>query len=189
MDFFIVILLIGLLLFFTYLGIYNYLIEVKNNVSTSYANIDVQLKKRYDLIPNLVNSVREYMKYEKETLEKLISLRSKAVSNKTQSGERLALDKEISQTIGSLLVSVENYPDLKANKNFLHLQETLNEVELNISASRRTFNSYVKQYNNAIEIFPNVYVAQTLNLQKAKFFEALIEEKKVPNIEELFNKN
>ena len=180
--------LFNYLYFFVYWGIYNYLVEVKNNVSTAYANIDVQLKKRYDLIPNLVNSVREYMKYEKETLEKLISLRTKAVSNKTQSGERLALDKEISQTIGSLMVSVENYPDLKANKNFLHLQETLNEVELNISASRRTFNSYVKQYNNAIEIFPNVYVAQTLNLQKAKFFEALIEEKKVPNIEELFNK-
>ena len=89
MEFLIAILLIGLLLFFSYLGIYNYLIEVKNNVSTSYANIDVQLKKRYDLIPNLVNSVREYMKYEKETLEKLISLRTKAVSNKTQSGERL----------------------------------------------------------------------------------------------------
>ncbi len=81
MEFLIAILLIGLLLFFSYLGIYNYLIEVKNNVSTSYANIDVQLKKRYDLIPNLVNSVREYMKYEKETLEKLISLRTKAVSN------------------------------------------------------------------------------------------------------------
>ncbi len=110
MEFLIAILLIGLLLFFSYLGIYNYLIEVKNNVSTSYANIDVtayanidvQLKKRYDLIPNLVNSVREYMKYEKETLEKLVSLRTKVVSNKTQSGERLALDKEISQTIGSL---------------------------------------------------------------------------------------
>ena len=85
MEFLIAILLIGLLLFFSYLGIYNYLIEVKNNVSTSYANIDVQLKKRYDLIPNLVNSVREYMKYEKEILEKLVSLRTKAVSNKTQS--------------------------------------------------------------------------------------------------------
>ena len=158
MEFLIAILLIGLLLFFSYLGIYNYLIEVKNNVSTSYANIDVQLKKRYDLIPNLVNSVREYMKYEKETLEKLISLRTKAVSNKTQSGGRLALDKEISQTIGSLMVSVENYPDLKANKNFLHLQETLNEVELNISASRRTFNSYVKQYNNAIEMLSLIHI-------------------------------
>ena len=189
MEFLIFLICLIIFIVVIYWGINNYLVEVKNNVSTAYANIDVQLKKRYDLIPNLVNSVREYMKYEKETLEKLISLRTKAVSNKTQSGERLALDKEISQTIGSLMVSVENYPDLKANKNFLHLQETLNEVELNISASRRTFNSYVKQYNNAIEMFPNVYVAQTLNLQKAKFFEALIEEKKVPNIEELFNKN
>ena len=135
MEFLIFLICLIILIFFIYWGIYNYLVEVKNNVSTAYANIDVQLKKRYDLIPNLVNSVREYMKYEKETLEKLISLRTKAVSNKTQSGERLELDKEISQTIGSLMVSVENYPDLKANKNFLHLQETLNEVELNISAS------------------------------------------------------
>lgn len=188
MEFLIAIVLIGLLLFFSYLGIYNYLIEVKNNVSTSYANIDVQLKKRYDLIPNLVNSVREYMKYEKETLEKLISLRTKAVSNKTQSGERLELDKEISQTIGSLMVSVENYPDLKANKNFLHLQETLNEVELNISASRRTFNSYVKQNNNVIDSFPFKYFVKNLDIQKVKYFEALLEEKEVPNIEELFNK-
>ena len=91
MEFLIFLICLIILIFFIYWGIYNYLVEVKNNVSTAYANIDVQLKKRYDLIPNLVNSVREYMKYEKETLEKLISLRTKAVSNKTQSGERLAL--------------------------------------------------------------------------------------------------
>ena len=189
MEFLIFLICLIILIFFIYWGIYNYLVEVKNNVSTAYANIDVQLKKRYDLIPNLVNSVREYMKYEKETLEKLISLRTKAVSNKTQSGERLALDKEISQTIGSLMVSVENYPDLKANKNFLHLQETLNEVELSISASRRAFNSYVKQNNNVIDAFPFKYFVKNLDIQKVKYFEALLEEKEVPNIEELFNKN
>lgn len=176
------------LLISIYWGIYNYLIEVKNNVSNAYANIDVQLKKRYNLIPSLVNSVKEYMKYEKETLEKLTSLRSDAISNKTQSGDRLALDKEISQTLGSIMVSVENYPVLKSNKNFLQLQETLNEVELNISASRRTFNQYVKNYNSTIDMFPFVYIARNLNLQKIKYFEALLEEKKTPNIQELFNK-
>ena len=86
-------------------------------------------------------------------------------------------------------MSVENYPDLKANSNFLQLQETLNEVELNISASRRAFNSYVKKHNNAIESFPLFLVAKNLNMQKIKYFEALIEEKKVPNIEEIFKRD
>ena len=172
-----------------YISSYNYLIKLKNDVSAAYSNIDVQLKKRYDLIPNLVSTVREYMKYEEKTLNQLISLRTKAISQLTQSGERLALDKEISQTLGSLILSVENYPELKANNNFLQLQETLNEVELNISASRRSFNSYTRNYNTIIESFPYFLVAKNLNMQKVKYFETLIEEKKVPNIDELFSKN
>tara|TARA_B100001057_G_C22837093_1_gene945582 strand:- start:497 stop:1078 length:582 start_codon:yes stop_codon:yes gene_type:complete len=186
---FVFLLIIIFLIGFVFWGIYNNLIQVKNDVSTAYANIDVQLKKRYDLIPNLVSTVREYMKYEEKTLNKLITLRTKAVSQSTQSGERLALDKEISKTLGSVVLSVENYPDLKANSNFLQLQETLNEVELNISASRRAFNSYVKKHNNAIESFPLFLVAKNLNMQKIKYFEALIEEKKVPNIEEIFKRD
>tara|TARA_B100000212_G_scaffold14864_1_gene10324 strand:+ start:616 stop:1197 length:582 start_codon:yes stop_codon:yes gene_type:complete len=172
-----------------YISSFNYLIKLRNDVSAAYSNIDVQLKKRYDLIPNLVSTVREYMKYEEKTLNQLISLRTKAISQLTQSGERLALDKEISQTLGSLILSVENYPELKANNNFLQLQETLNEVELNISASRRSFNSYTRNYNTIIESFPYFLVAKNLNLQKVKYFETLIEEKKVPNIDELFSKN
>ena len=189
MQAFVFLLIIISLIGFVFWGIYNNLIQVKNDVSTAYANIDVQLKKRYDLIPNLVSTVREYMKYEEKTLNKLITLRTKAVSQSTQSGERLALDKEISKTLGSVVLSVENYPDLKANSNFLQLQETLNEVELNISASRRAFNSYVKKHNNAIESFPLFLVAKNLNMQKIKYFEALIEEKKVPNIEEIFKRD
>ena len=189
MDSFTLILLLIISLIVIFFGSYNYIIILKNDVSTAYANIDVQLKKRYDLIPNLVNTVREYMKYEEKTLNQLISLRTKAISQLMQSGERLALDKEISQTLRSLILSVENYPELKANNNFLQLQETLNEVELNISASRRTFNSYVKNYNAAIESFPFFLVAHNFNMQKIKYFEALIEERKVPNIEELFKKN
>tara|TARA_B100000214_G_scaffold225050_1_gene163783 strand:- start:569 stop:1150 length:582 start_codon:yes stop_codon:yes gene_type:complete len=172
-----------------YISSFNYLIKLRNDVSAAYSNIDVQLKKRYDLIPNLVSTVREYMKYEEKTLNQLISLRTKAISQLTQSGERLALDKEISQTLGSLILSVENYPELKANNNFLQLQETLNEVELNISASRRSFNSYTRNYNTIIESFPYFLVAKNLNMQKVKYFETLIEEKKVPNIDELFSKN
>ena len=172
-----------------YISSFNYLIKLRNDVSAAYSNIDVQLKKRYDLIPNLVSTVREYMKYEEKTLNQLISLRTKAISQLTQSGERLALDKEISQTLGSLILSVENYPELKANNNFLQLQETLNEVELNISASRRSFNSYTRNYNTIIESFPYFLVAKNLNMQKIKYFETLIEEKKVPNIDELFSKN
>ena len=189
MDSFTLILLLIITLIVIFFGLYNYIIILKNDVSTAYANIDVQLKKRYDLIPNLVSTVREYMKYEEKTLNQLISLRTKAISQLMQSGERLALDKEISQTLRSLILSVENYPELKANNNFLQLQETLNEVELNISASRRTFNSYVKNYNAAIESFPFFLVAHNFNMQKIKYFEALIEERKVPNIEELFKKN
>ena len=188
MDSLTLLLLLIISLIVIFFGSYNYIIILKNDVSTAYANIDVQLKKRYDLIPNLVNTVREYMKYEEKTLNQLISLRTKATSQLTQSGERLALDKEISQTLRSLILSVENYPELKANNNFLQLQETLNEVELNISASRRTFNSYVKNYNAAIESFPFFLVAHNFNLQKIKYFEALLEEKKTPNIQELFNK-
>ncbi|HPR61208.1 MAG TPA: LemA family protein, partial [Prolixibacteraceae bacterium] len=122
---------------------YNNLIRKRNEVDNAFGGMDVQLKKRYDLIPNIVATVKQYATHEKELLTKVTEMRAKATSGNISNEEKVALDNQISAGMKSIMVAVENYPDLKANENFMNLQRTLNEVESQISAARRTYNAVI----------------------------------------------
>jgi LemA protein len=159
-----------IIIFFT-IGVYNSLVRKKNEIDNAFAGIDVQLKKRYDLIPNIVNTVKEYAKHEKETLTKLTELRARALNNDVSMNEKIDIDNQISGALKSINIAVENYPDLKANENFINLQKTLNEVESQISAARRAFNAAVTDYNNSIMVFPNNLIASSMNFTSKKVFE------------------
>ncbi len=167
--------------------IYNSLIAKKNQVDNIFAGVDAVLKKRYDLIPNLVASVKEYMKHEKDTLEKITELRSKAMSPTTSMDDKIALDAQLSSLLGTLKISMEAYPDLKANENVILLQQSLNEVEEQISAARRAYNQAVTDLNNAIEMFPTNLVASQMSLQKRAVFEISTTERQSVDVKSLFN--
>jgi len=166
---------------------YNSLIGKKNQVDNAFGSVDVLLKKRTDLIPNLVATVQNYMQYEKSTLIELTRLRSRAMSGQVSPDERVELENQISRSLGGLLVAVENYPELKANQNFMQLQGALNEVEEQISAARRFYNSAVTDYNNAVEMFPTNLIASQMNLRLKKVFEITEQERQNVNIRNLFN--
>lgn len=156
--------------------LYNSLVGKRNQVDSVFSTIDVMLKKRYDLIPNLVDTVKGYMQHERETLERLTQLRSQALNSRTND-EKVAVDNQIAGPLRQIMVAVENYPELKANQNFLHLQGTLNEVEEQISAARRAFNAAVLEYNNAVQMFPTNLIAGMMSLQRRGYFEIAAEER------------
>lgn len=151
--------------------IYNGLVGKKNQVENAFASIDAMLKKRYDMIPNLVATVKQYATHEQETLTKVTEMRTKALSGGLSDNERIELDNQITKAMGGIMVAVESYPELKANENFLQLQRSLNEVEEQISASRRAFNAAVTDYNNAIEMFPSSILAGMMNYKRKALFE------------------
>ncbi len=167
---------------------YNSMINKRNQVDYAWANIDVQLKKRTDLIPNLVSSAKQYMDHEKGVLADIVRLRNSVHELNDKSAERMAAEGQLSQALGQLAITVENYPDLKANDNFQMLMRSLNEVESQISASRRAFNGSVLSLNNAIQMFPTNIMASIMGMQLETPFEALPEERKNVNVEDLFNK-
>ena len=167
---------------------YNGLINKKNQVDNSFGGMDAQLKKRYDLIPNLVSTVQSYMKHEAETLTQITELRAKAVSGDISDDEKIDLDNMITSKLGGIMVAVENYPDLKASENFNQLQRSLNEVEEQISASRRAYNATVTSYNNGVEMFPTNIMAGMMNMQIKKVFEIPDSERENIDVGDLFNK-
>ena len=167
---------------------YNSLISKKNQVDNIFAGLDAVLKKRYDLLPNLVASVQEYTEHEKATLEKITSLRSEAMQSSLKSDSKIMLDNQLSQALNGLMLNVENYPDLKANENFLHLQHTLNELEEQISAARRAYNQSVTDYNNAIEMFPTNMMASFMKLERKMVFAIIESERKSVDVKNLFQK-
>lgn len=167
---------------------YNTLISKKNQVDNIFAGLDAVLKKRYDLLPNLVATVKEYMVHERITLEKITELRSKATTSNLNSAETAALDKQLSSMLGNLMVAVENYPTLKANENFLHLQGTLNEIEEQISAARRAYNQSVTDYNNAIQMFPTNFMAGFMKLEQKELFSVPSSERQNVDVKNLFQK-
>lgn len=167
---------------------YNNLIAHKNQVENIFASVDAVLKKRYDLIPNLVASVQEYMEHEKKTLENITKWRSSAMKPGISDEQKIQLDQQISGALGSIMVAVENYPDLKANENVMHLQHTLAEVEAQISAARRAYNQTVTDYNNAIEMFPMFYMANMMNYKRKAVFEISEAERQNVNVKDLFEK-
>lgn len=163
--------------------VFNGLIRKENRVKEAWADIEVQLKRRYDLIPNLVEIVKGYASHEKETFERVISARSEAMGI-TNPKAKLEAENALSQTLKSLFALAENYPDLKANQNFLELQRELTDTEDKIQAARRFYNANVRDYNIAIQSFPNNLIASAFGFRQKELFE--IEEaaeKEAPKIQ------
>lgn len=152
------------------IGSYNSLIRLRNQVKNAWAQIDVQLKRRYDLIPNLIETVKGYMKHEAETLEKVTKYRSQAMSAQGVA-ERGKAEGMLSGALRQVNVAVESYPDLKANQNFLSLQEELTSTENKISFSRQNYNDQVLFFNNKIQMFPSNIVAGMFGFKLAESFE------------------
>jgi LemA protein len=149
---------------------YNGFVRLVNRAKEAWADIDVQLKRRYDLIPNLVNTVKGYATHEKETLDRITTARTAAMAAKTLD-EKNKAETELTRAIGGLMVAVEAYPDLKANQNFLELQRELSDTENKIQAARRFYNGNVRDLNTKIESFPGNIVAGWFHFSKMEFFE------------------
>ena len=160
---------------------YNGLVVLRNKVKDQWSQIEVQLKRRADLIPNLVETVKGYATHEKDTLEAVVSARNKAVSATTPEAEMQA-NGELSQALGRLFALTEAYPDLKANTNFVDLQNQLKETEDKISYSRQFYNDTVLKYQNKKESFPSNIIAGMFGFKTFKFFEAEEQDRKVPEV-------
>jgi len=162
------------------MGLYNGLVSRRNEAKNSWSQIDVQLKRRYDLIPNLVETVEGYMKHEKETLENVVKARQQAVDlqNAGNIGELIKADGALTQTLGRLFAVAENYPDLKANQNMIQLQEELTSTENRIGFARQAYNDAVMKMNNGIEQFPSNIIAGMFQFKQGEFFEVESEEER-----------
>lgn len=158
------------LVLFAGIGIYNGLVSLRQQVKNSFAQIDVQLKRRYDLIPNLVETVKGYMKFEQETLEKVIQARNMALGATTVK-DKAAAEGQVTQALGGFFALAEAYPDLKANTNMLSLQEELKSTENKISFARQYYNDIVNAYNTKIETFPSAIFANAGGFKPADVFE------------------
>ncbi|MCD6432724.1 MAG: LemA family protein [Sulfurimonas sp.] len=166
---------------------YNSLVSKKNQVKNIFASVDTVLKKRYDLIPNLVATVSKYMEHEKSLLTEVTKLRAEANKPNISDEQKIALDAKVSSALGSIMIAVENYPDLKANQNVMHLQHSLNEIEEQISAARRAYNQAVTDYNNAIEMVPTNFMATMMNYSRKEVFKIIESERKNINVKDLFH--
>ena len=172
-------------LYSTYTGV----IKKKNKVQEAFASIDVQLKKRYDLLPNILTIAQKFMEHEKGLLEEVTKLRTQALelsSDYNNIDKKIKLDKEISDKMGQILVSVENYPQLKSDQTMITAMQTYNEVEEHIAAARRFFNSAVLDLKNAVEIFPSSLIASMLNIKATEFFTIQEKERQSINASEYF---
>ncbi|WP_232218228.1 MULTISPECIES: LemA family protein [unclassified Thermosipho (in: thermotogales)] len=162
--------------------LYNDLVKLKKLVENAWSQIDVQLKRRHDLIPNLVNSVKGYMKFEQETLEKVMKARAAAISSKDMN-EKIKSENEITGLLSRLFALVENYPELKANENVKQLMEELKKTEDKIAYARQFYNDIVMKYNTRISVFPTNIVAKMFNFKEASFFKIEEVEREVPNVD------
>ena len=159
-------------------AIFNGLVVKRNRVQNAAAQIDVQLKRRYDLIPNLVDTVKGYMKYEKSVLTTVTQLRSSIVSGSMQ--DKATANNQISQALKSIFAVAENYPELKANQNFMNLQTQLEDTEDKIAFVRTSYNDYVLDYNNAIQEMPGMFFANMFGFHRIDFFQVPNEAAKEP---------
>jgi LemA protein len=160
-------------------GAYNGLVRLRNQVKNAWAQIDVQLKRRHDLIPNLVETVKGYATHERGTLDAVVEARSRAAGAQTVD-DRIKSEGELSQALGRLMVVVESYPDLKANRNFLALQEELTSTENKISFARQFYNDSAMHYNTRIESFPANVIAGSFAFRPSALFELLDREQRAP---------
>ncbi|MDR2868608.1 MAG: LemA family protein [Bacteroidales bacterium] len=176
----IIVLAIILLLIICTISMYNSLVRLRNNRENAFADIDVQLKQRHDLIPQLVATVKGYATHEKETLDRVISARNQAASA-TTINDKIKAEGQLNSALAGMRITLEAYPDLKANQNFLQLQGEISDVENKLSAVRRFFNSATKELNNKVEIFPSNIIASMFHFQKEPMFD-LGEERKVAEV-------
>lgn len=166
-----IILGIVVVLIIAVIGMYNSLVQSKIKVDNAWSQIDVQLQRRFDLIPNFIETVKGYMTHEKETFEKIASLRT-SWANANSVSEKAELDNQLSTTLKTIMAVSENYPELKANQNFSELSEELRNTENKISFSRQFYNDSVTRYNTKLELFPSNLVAGMFNFQKKELFAA-----------------
>jgi LemA protein len=165
-----IVILIAAVLVLMVIFTYNRLVKLRNNRENAFADIDVQLKQRHDLIPQLVDSVKGYMKHESGVLTAVTNARANAM-NATSINDRVDAENQLSGALAGLRVAVEAYPDLKANQNFMHLQEEISDVENKLAASRRYFNSATKELNSGIQVFPAVLFAGMFGFTRQPMFE------------------
>ena len=174
--------LVAAVLLVLVVSLYNRLVRARNGAENAFASIDVQLKQRCDLVPKLVDSMRAYMTHERGTLDELTALREKASAAGATPAERVALDTQMSGLMRGLMVRAEAYPDLKASETVTLLQRSLNEVEAQIAAARRTYNAAVTGFNTAIEVFPANLLAGMFGFSRRPLFEATADDRAVPGI-------
>ncbi|MBJ8349275.1 LemA family protein [Streptococcus zalophi] len=180
MMFYIILGIVGVLVLYV-IAVYNGLIKARMQTQESWSQIDVQLKRRNDLIPNLIETVKGYSQYEGKTLEKVTELRSRVAGAKTP-GEAMKASDALTRQVASIFAVAENYPDLKANANFLKLQEELTNTENKISYSRQLYNTTTANYNVKLEIFPTNLIAGIFGFKPKEFLEVPESEKSVPQV-------
>jgi LemA protein len=179
-----IVIVIVIVLVVVLVGIYNGLVQKRLRIDEAFAQIEVQLKRRHDLIPNLVNAVKGYMGFEQKVLTDVTNARAAAVAAGAQGpAQQAAAENALTGTLRSLFAVVENYPDLKANQNVLELQEQLTTTENQISFSRQHYNASVLDYNTSIATFPNALLAGVFGFIKREFFDAEPEAANVPNVD------
>ncbi|ADR18648.1 LemA family protein [Calditerrivibrio nitroreducens] len=173
------IIFVGMLVIIFSIGVlyYNKFVSLRNMVEEAFSSIDVQLKRRYDLIPNLVETVKGYAKHEQSTLENVVKLRNLAQSSENIT-DKIKNENMLTSALRSVFAIAESYPDLKANENFLSLQSSLNDIENNIQSARRYYNAVVKEYNTLCESFPSVFIARMFHFGRKEFFTIDEDEKK-----------
>jgi LemA protein len=164
------------------MGAYNGLVALRQAVKNAWAQIDVQLKRRHDLIPNLVNTVKGYATHEKDTLERVINARARATSA-TVPADKIKAEGELTSALARLLVVSEAYPELKANQNFLSLQQELASTEERVSLSRQGYNDSVTRYNTSVLTFPTVLIAGMFGFKEEPFFETPSEQREAPKVQ------
>lgn len=180
--FILIVIAIPVFLILFVIGVYNSLIRFRNQVDNAWSQIDVQLKRRHDLIPNLVETAKGYMKHERETFEAITNARSQAMGAKTVA-EASKAEGALGEALSKFMLVVENYPNLKANQNFLSLQEELTATENRIAFARQNYNDQVLTYNNRIQMFPSNILAGMFNFTKRDFFEVeTVAEREAPKV-------
>ena len=178
----IVVLALLILAVISVVAIYNALVQLRNQVKNAWSQIDVQLKRRHDLIPNLVETAKGYMKHERETFETITQARSQAMGAQSV-GDKAKSESALSGALNKFLLTVENYPDLKANQNFLSVQEELKSTENKIAFARQAYNDQVLFLNNKIQMFPSNLIANSFNFKQEEFFELEDEaQREVPEV-------
>ena len=173
--------LIGIIIIYV-ICVYNSLVKVRNRVRDQWAQIDVQLKRRFDLIPNIVETVKGYAKHENQTLKGIIEARNKFTVASTPSQEMEA-NNQLTNAVRQLFALSESYPELKADTNFLKLQSNLEDTENKISSARQFYNDTVLTYNNKVEVFPSNIIAKKFGFKKEAFFEAEVQAKEAPKVQ------